>query len=75
LLKRTVSRLICQANLKTLYPLISHRADAELRYDIESVLMMHMEPSDYKGYTIIDQSNIKEMQPFHTVKFNFEIVK
>jgi len=73
LLKRFNATLVCQANLKTLYPTITHRADAELRKDIEDVLMMHVEPTEYKGFTF-NQSDIKDMQPFHTVKFNFEIV-
>jgi len=73
-LRRITSKLVCQANLVELYPLISHRADAELRKDIEDILIMHTEPTEYKGFAIVDQSEITGMQPFHTVKFNFEIV-
>lgn len=74
LLRKYSSNLVCQGNLKSLYPSISHRADAELRKDVERVLMMHLEPTDYRGFTIVDQTKVKDSQPFHTVIYNFDIV-
>ena len=72
-LRKLPAQLVCQANLQVLYPSIAHRADAELRQAIERVLLKHVEPIDYRGFTIIDQNEYVNMQPFHTVKFNFDI--
>jgi hypothetical protein len=72
-LKITSAHLVCFANLKALYPLITdHRADGELRNHIENLLIQNLELSYYNGYTILDSTQ-ENMQPYHSVKFNFDI--
>ena len=68
------AKLVCQGNLSKLYPSITHRADAELRRDVERVLLLKCGKNNYTGFTIIDQNNIKDMHPFHTVEFNFNMI-
>jgi hypothetical protein len=68
------ARLVCQGNLKSLYPSITHRADAELRKSVIEVLLLHCDMPQYLGYNIIAQDNLKDMQPFHTFELNFNIV-
>lgn len=71
--RKILSHLVCQADLAKLYPDISHRADAEIRKDCENVLFKHCELSQYLGHTIVSQSKLKDMQPFHTFELNFYI--
>jgi hypothetical protein len=67
-------KLVCQANLSELYSSITHRADAELRRDVEQVLILRCGKNNYVGHTIINQNKVKDMHPFHTVEFNFNMI-
>lgn len=67
-------KLVCQGSLSDLYSSITHRADAEMRKDLERVLLLRCGINNYKGFTIIDQDKVKDMHPFHTVEFNFNMI-
>lgn len=71
---RVNATLVCQGKLDQLYSNVDHRADAELRKDVVDLLFKHLDnETNYSGYNIIDQSENKDMQPFHTCELNFII--
>ena len=75
--------LIVQANLKKLYPSITHRADEELHNDVITALKKRIDSGEITGITTglsnvysdlkIDNIKYTDISDFHCVKFDFKI--
>lgn len=68
------AKLVCQGDVKALYPTITHRADAELRKHLQELLFARLDDyTNYEGFDVVDQSENKNAIPFHTFELNFII--
>lgn len=69
LLEKVNVSLYCHGDLSKLFPLVTHRADEELRKVMKEFVYRLIEPQNMKSVEIIE-----EMQPYHSFKINFTII-
>ena len=70
--------MIFLLNLPKIKTLINHRADEEVKVDIEKILQAHqtrIELKITKGDKALSgfKTNLKDRQPYHFIKFTFKI--